>query len=300
MVGSAITRRLATESAVLLEDGGRRKLDLCRQSDVENWLAVSKPDLVFLAAAKVGGILANHEQPADFIAQNLAIQTNIMTAAAKAGVKKLVFLGSSCIYPRDCPQPMREEYLQTGPLEETNRAYATAKLAGVEMVRGYRRQYGLDYISVLPCNLYGPNDTYDEKSSHVIAALMLKVRTAIEQNLPEITVWGTGTVKREFMHVDDCADAIVHLVKTYSGESPVNIGTGEEVTIAQLAALICDIAKYKGRIAYDTAKPDGTPRKLLDITLLRAASWSHRISLYQGLQQLWTAFSWQRPSLRLA
>lgn len=287
LVGSAIVRRMAGEGAVLIEDPGRALLDLRRQADVEAFVAAQSPDVIFLAAARVGGILYNATHPADFIADNLQIETNIITAAAARGVGKLVFLGSSCIYPREAPQPLKEEYLLTGPLEETNRAYAVAKLAGIELVRSYRVQHGCDFISVLPCNLYGPNDTYDAARSHVIPALMLKVRDAVDSNAPHITLWGTGRALREFLHVDDCADAIVHLGAHYSDAMPINIGTGEDVSIADLAAMICEVAGYKGAIEYDTTKPDGTPRKVLDVTRLSAAFWKAKIPLRDGLAQVW-------------
>ncbi|MBU6235984.1 MAG: GDP-L-fucose synthase [Alphaproteobacteria bacterium] len=299
MVGAAITRRLETDGANLLPDPARATLDLRRQQDVEGWMANNKPDVIYLAAARVGGILDNATYPAEFIADNLQIETNIITAAAKLGVSKLVFLGSSCIYPKMAPQPLREEYLLSGPLEETNRAYAVAKLAGLELVRSFRLQHNCDFISVLPCNLYGPNDTYDAKHSHVIPALLLKFRAAIEEGASEITLWGTGTPRREFLHVDDCADAIVHLANTYSSDSPVNIGTGEDMTIAELADMLCAVTGFKGRIVYDTSKPDGTPRKVLDVTRLQASSWKPKIPLQQGLAQVWQAFClqpWPLPS----
>lgn len=296
MVGAALTRRLSTEGGIVLPDAPRQMLDLRRQSDVEAWLAANKPDVVFIAAARVGGILDNATHPADFIADNLQIETNIITACAKMRVSKLVFLGSSCIYPKHAPQPLKEEYLMTGPLEETNRAYAIAKLAGVEMVSAYRKQYGLDFMSVLPCNLYGPGDTYGVKNTHVIPALITRMKDAIETDSPEFEVWGTGTPLREFMYVDDCADAIIHAAK-YINQGIVNIGTGEEVSIAALITMLAEIAGYKGRIVFDPSKPDGTPRKLLDITQLRASSWHPQMPLRQGLQQVWQAFL-DQPSQR--
>lgn len=290
MAGSAITRRLRADNADIIQDPPRKTLDLRRQRDVEEWLSAFKPDLIYLAAARVGGIADNATYPADFIADNLQIQTNIITAAAKLKLRKLVFLGSSCIYPREAPQPLKEEYLMTGPLEETNRAYAVAKLAGMELIRAFRAQQGCDFISVLPCNLYGPGDTYDETASHVIPALMLKIRAAIEKDAPSISVWGSGTALREFMHVDDLADAVVHLGDSYDGAAPVNIGTGREISIAHLASMLCRIAGYKGEIEFDPGKPDGTPRKLLDITRLSASSWRPKIALEQGLQATWSWF----------
>ena len=286
MVGSALVRRIGD----VMPDPAREKLDLRRQSDVETWMRLNKPDVVYMAAARVGGIGDNANNPADFIAYNLQIQTNIITSAAKTGVQKLVFLGSSCIYPKLAPQPIKEEYLMSGPLEDTNRAYAMAKLAGIELVRSYRAQYGCDFISVLPCNLYGPGDTYDAVRSHVIPALMLKVHQAIETNAASITVWGSGRPLREFMHVDDLADACVHLADHYNDVMPINVGTGEEVTIADLARGICQVAGYTGDIKFDPTKPDGTPRKVLDLTRLSASSWRHKVSLPQGLQLVWQQF----------
>lgn len=296
MVGSALVRRLSSENINFLQDPPRESLDLRRQSDVEAWISNNKPDVVFVAAARVGGILDNAEHPADFIADNLQIETNIITAAAKAGVKKLVFLGSSCIYPKHAPQPLKEEYLLTGPLEETNRAYAIAKLAGIELVNSFRKQHGCDFMSVLPCNLYGPNDTYDVRNSHVIPALLMRMKEAMAANTPEFPVWGTGKPMREFMHVNDCADAIVHASENID-EAVVNIGTGQDISIADLVALLAEIAGYKGKIVYDPSKPDGTPKKLLDVTRLQASSWNPKIPLRQGLEQVWQAFS-HRPQQR--
>lgn len=290
MVGAAITRRLEKDGVTTIPDPSREQLDLRRQSDVEKWMQRARPDVIFLAAARVGGIADNNVSPADFIADNLQIQTNILTSAARMNVTKLVFLGSSCIYPKHAIQPMREEYLMTGPLEDTNRAYAMAKLAGVEMVRSFRAQYGCDFISVLPCNLYGPGDTYHAQHSHVIPALMLKIRVAIEQQAKSITVWGSGESLREFMHADDLADAVVHLSQNYNDASPVNIGTGEEISIRDLARMICQIAGFKGAIVYDTSKPEGVARKVLDTTRLSATFWQPAISLPVGLQQVWSQF----------
>lgn len=286
MVGSALVRRIGN----VMPDPAREKLDLCRQSDVETWMRVNRPEIIYMAAARVGGIHDNQSNPADFIAQNLQIQTNIITSAAKIGVQKLVFLGSSCIYPKLAPQPVKEEYLMSGPLEDTNRAYAMAKLAGIELVRSYRAQHGCDFISVLPCNLYGPGDTYDAVRSHVIPALMMKIHQAMITGAPSITVWGTGNPLREFMHVDDLADACVHLAKHYNDVMPINVGTGEEIKIADLARAICDVAGYTGDINFDVSKPDGTPRKVLDLTRLSASSWCHKVSLRQGLQLVWQQF----------
>lgn len=308
MAGAAITRALAARGIKTIDDPSREKLDLRCQEDVENWIRAKRPDVIYLAAARVGGIVDNAEHPADFITDNLQIETNVITAAAQARVGKLVFLGSSCIYPRMAPQPMREEDLMTGPLEDTNRAYAIAKLAGLELVRAYRQQYGCDFISVLPCNLYGPGDTYNAHRSHVIPALMLKIRAAMESDqshTSHIKVWGTGNARREFMHVDDMADAVVHLAGTYSGASPVNIGTGEEISIRDLTHMLCGIAGYKGAIAFDTSKPDGAPRKILDCTRLHATGWQYKITLNQGLDAVWqdyltTAHQTHHPRKRTA
>lgn len=290
MVGSALVRRLAHDDIVLLDDPARSLLDLRRQDDVEDWVRENKPDMIFMAAARVGGIADNAGHPADFIADNLQIETNIITAAAHAHVAKVVFLGSSCIYPKLAPQPLKEEYLLTGALEETNRAYAIAKLAGIELVRSFRAQHQCDFISVLPCNLYGPGDTYDAQKSHVIPALMLKIHNALKIKAPRISVWGTGKALREFMHVDDLADAAVHLSTHYSDAPPINVGTGQDISIAHLAQMLCRIAGYEGEIVYDSSKPDGTPRKVLDVTRLSETSWRPRISLERGLAQVWQAF----------
>lgn len=292
MAGSAIARQLSN----VISEPSREKLDLRRQADVESWMAKNRPDVIYLAAARVGGIGANTANPADFIADNLQIQTNIITTAAKLKVSKLVFLGSSCIYPREAPQPLKEEYLMTGPLEKTNRAYAMAKLAGVELVRSFREQHGCDFISVLPCNLYGPNDTYDLQHSHVIPALMLKIRLAKESNASHVTVWGSGNPMREFLHVDDMANAVIHLASHYNGSAPVNVGSGREISIAELAQILCEVAEFKGRLVFDTSKPDGTPRKVLDITRLSASSWSPKIGLRQGLRETWIEFLSSYPS----
>ena len=290
MVGAAITRRLAADGIETISDPSREDLDLRRQHDVEKWMRLKRPDIIYLAAARVGGIIDNAQRPADFIADNLQIETNIITTAAKMRVSKLIFLGSSCIYPRLAPQPMREEDLMTGPLEETNRAYAMAKLAGIELVSAFRKQHGCDFISVLPCNLYGPGDTYHAQASHVIPALMLKIRTALETNAKHITVWGSGSPLREFMHADDLAGAVVHLADVYDGASPVNIGTGEEITIRDLAHTLCEIAGFKGAIVFDASKPDGTPRKVLDSSRLHATGWTHQISLQTGLKRQWNQY----------
>lgn len=282
MVGSAICRRLETENCEVLT-AARREVDLRRQAETEEWVAAHRPDAVFLAAATVGGIYANDTRPADFIYDNLAIETNVIQAARVSGVKKLLFLGSSCIYPRLAPQPMAEEALLTGPLEPTNQSYAIAKIAGIEMCRAYRRQLGCDFISAMPTNLYGPHDNFDLESSHVVPALIVKAHNAKQSGAPEMTVWGSGSPQRELMHVDDLADALVHLMKVYSGESHVNVGTGQDVTIDELARLIRDVVGYRGALRYDTSKPDGAPRKLLDVSRLRALGWTAKMPLRDGL-----------------
>jgi GDP-L-fucose synthase len=288
MVGSAVVRRLAREKCEILT-AGRKDADLRRQGEVEAWLAKAKPDAVFLAAATVGGILANDSRPAEFIYDNLAIETNVVHAAWRAGVRKLLFLGSSCIYPRLAPQPMKEEHLLTGALEPTNQWYAVAKIAGLKMCQAYRRQYGADFISAMPTNLYGPGDTYDLRGSHVVPALILKAHTAKRSGAPSIEVWGSGTPRREFLHVDDLADALVHLMVNYSEEETINVGTGVDVTIRELAEKVCRAVGFKGGLAFDASKPDGTPRKLLDVSRIHALGWEARIGLDRGLDD---AYAW--------
>jgi len=289
MVGAALVRRLAQDGhAVLTADRGA--LDLTRQAEVEDWVAAHRPDVVMVAAARVGGIAANAARPVDFLLDNLLIETNIMAAAAALNVEKLLFLGSSCIYPRLAAQPMREDALLTGPLEPTNQWYAIAKIAGIMLGQAYRQQQGLDYISAMPTNLYGPGDNYDLESSHVIPALIRKAVAARDAGADTMTVWGTGTPLREFMHVDDLADALVFLLKTYSGHEHVNVGTGQEVTIGEVAQLICDVVGFRGKLAFDTSRPDGTPRKLMDSSRLLAMGWKPRIGLREGLESAYAAF----------
>jgi GDP-L-fucose synthase len=288
MVGSALVRRLLSENCEILT-AERATLDLTDQAQTEEWVARMRPQAVFLAAARVGGILANDSRPADFLYDNLAIETNTLHAAFRAGVEKLLFLGSSCIYPRLASQPLTEDALLTGPLEETNQWYAVAKIAGLKLCQAYRIQHGRNFISAMPTNLYGPNDNFDLRSSHVIPALMRKVHEAKRKG-SEIQVWGTGTPRREFMHVDDCADACVHLMKAYDGETHVNVGTGEEVSIRALAELLCSVIGVKPRLLFDPTKPDGTPRKLLDVSRLRALGWRHRIALSDGLASTYAWF----------
>ncbi|MGE0095213.1 MAG: GDP-L-fucose synthase family protein [Alphaproteobacteria bacterium] len=288
MVGSAVVRRLAREKCEILTVG-RKEVDLRRQDQVEAWLAKAKPDAVFLGAATVGGILANDSRPAEFIYDNLAIETNVVHAAYRVGVKKLLFLGSSCIYPRLAPQPMKEEHLLTGPLEPTNQWYAIAKIAGLMMCQAYRRQYGADFISAMPTNLYGPGDTYDLRGSHVVPALILKAHAAKQSGAKSIEVWGSGAPKREFLHVDDLADALVHLMVNYSDERTINVGTGEDVTIRELAEKVCRAVGFKGGLDFDASKPDGTPRKLLDVSRINALGWKAKTGLDQGLAD---AYAW--------
>jgi GDP-L-fucose synthase len=288
MVGSALTRRLAALGCAVLT-AGRGEVDLRRQEATEAWLAAKRPDAVFVAAATVGGILANDTRPAEFIYDNLMIAGNLVEASRRAGVKKLLFLGSSCIYPRLAPQPMTEEALLTGPLEPTNQWYAVAKIAGLKLCAAYRRQYGADFISAQPTNLYGPGDTYDLQASHVVPALMAKTHHAKATGASEVEIWGTGTPRREFLHVDDLADALVFLMERYSGELQINVGWGEDVSIRELAELIAEVVGYKGGFRYATEKPDGTPRKLLDTQRLSAMGWRPRIRLRDGLAD---AYRW--------
>ncbi|MSP89936.1 MAG: GDP-L-fucose synthase [Alphaproteobacteria bacterium] len=284
MVGAALMRRLGSTGAEILTVP-RATVDLRRQTRVEDWVAREKPDAVFVAAATVGGILANDSRPAEFLYDNLAIEANIIEASRRAGVRKLFFLGSSCIYPKFAPQPMNEDALLTGALEPTNQWYAIAKIAGIKLGQAYRRQYGCDYISAMPTNLYGPGDTYDLKASHVVPALMHKIHRAKSSGANTVDIWGTGTPRREFLHVDDLADACVFLMERYSDESHLNIGTGTDVTIRELAEMIAAAVGYTGGFQFDTTKPDGTPRKLLDVSRLAALGWRARITLADGLRQ---------------
>ena len=289
MVGSALVRRLAREGCHVLT-ATRAELDLTRQADVEAWIAKERPDAVFLAAAKVGGILANDSFPADFLYDNLILEANIIHAAHTVGVEKLLFLGSSCIYPKFADQPIVEEALLTGALEPTNEWYAIAKIAGIKLCQAYRRQHGRDFISAMPTNLYGPGDNFDLASSHVMPALIRKAHEAKVAHKPEITVWGTGTPRREFLHVDDCADACVHLMKTYSDDGHINVGSGEDITILDLTRLVCRIVGYDGAIVHDLTKPDGTPRKLMSADKLRALGWTPTIGLEDGVADAYRAF----------
>jgi GDP-L-fucose synthase len=282
MVGSALVRRLAGERCEILT-AGRAQMDLTRQGEVEAWFAAHRPQVVFLAAAKVGGILANDSFPADFLYENLMIEANVMEAAFRAGVEKLVFLGSSCIYPKLAPQPIPESALLTGPLEPTNEWYAIAKIAGIKLAQAYRRQHGCDFISAMPTNLYGPGDNFDLQTSHVLPALIRKAHEAKARGDATLTIWGTGTPRREFLHVDDCADAVVFLAQHYSGDEPVNVGSGEDITILELAKLVCEVVGFQGEIVCDTSKPDGTPRKLMSGAKLKAMGWEPTVDLRDGV-----------------
>jgi len=283
LVGSAIVRRLEREGFRNLLLATSRELDLTEQEPVRRFFRENRPDYVFLAAARVGGILANDSFPAEFIRDNLAIELNVIDSAHRAGVKKLLFLGSSCIYPKHAPQPMPEECLLTGPLEPTNQWYAVAKIAGIKLCQAYRRQYGFSAISLMPTNLYGPGDNFDLAGSHVLPALIRKFHEAKERGEETVTVWGTGTPRREFLHVDDLADACLFLMDHYDGEEIVNVGVGKDISIAELAELVRGIVGFQGRIVFDTEKPDGTPRKLLDVRRITGLGWKARISLREGI-----------------
>ena len=282
MVGAALVRRLAQEDCEVLTVG-RAQVDLRRQGEVEDWLAETKPQAVAVAAATVGGILANDSRPAEFIYDNLAIETNVIHGAWRSGVEKLLFLGSSCIYPREAPQPMTEEALLTGPLEPTNQWYAIAKIAGLKLCQAYRREHGCDFITAMPTNLYGPGDNFDLTSSHVVAALMRKAHDARVAGDDTLAVWGTGRPRREFLYVADLADALVFLLQNYSEERHVNVGTGKDMAISELAALIAEVVGFDGRLTFDPSKPDGAPRKLLDVSRLTALGWTPSTSLRDGL-----------------
>jgi GDP-L-fucose synthase len=288
MAGSSIVRRLKREECEILT-ADREDLDMTRQIEVEDWLAATKPDAIFLAAAKVGGIHANNTRPAEFLYDNLAIEANIIHAACKAGVKKLLFLGSSCIYPRAAEQPIKEEALLTGPLEPTNEAYALAKIAGIRMCQAYREQYGCDFISAMPTNLYGPGDRYDLENGHVVAALIMKVHAAEVSGAKEVVLWGTGKPLREFLYTEDLADGLVFMMKHYSGMSHLNLGSGREMTIRTLAEAIANAAGWTGAFVYDTSKPDGMPRKLMDVGRLTALGWTARTRFEDGIK---AAYDW--------
>jgi GDP-L-fucose synthase len=297
LAGSAIVRRLASEDCEVLT-ADHAVLDLTKQEPTENWVMRARPDAIFLAAARVGGIHANDRFPVDFLADNLAIELNVMRAAVTANVKKLMYLGSSCIYPRDAPQPMTEDMLLTGPLEPTNEWYAVAKIAGIKLAQAYRRQFGADFISVMPTNLYGPGDNYHPENSHVPAALIRRFHEAKERGAAQATVWGSGTPKREFLAADDLGDACVFVMKHYSGESFLNIGTGSEINIRDFAQLVAEIVGYRGRLVFDTSRSDGPPRKLLDISKLTALGWVATARLREGLAKAYADFLTRGRRLR--
>lgn len=294
MAGSAIVRRLAKEDCEVLTVD-RAQLDLLRQAEVEAWLSQTKPHAIFLAAATVGGIMANSTRPAEFIYENLTIETNIIHGAYRAGVEKLMFLGSSCIYPKLAPQPMTEDALLTGPLEPTNEWYAIAKIAGIKLCQAYRRQYGCDFVSAMPTNLFGAADRYDLKQGHVVAALIMKIAAAKHEGRDVVELWGTGTPKREFLFVDDMADGLVFLMKHYSGEPHVNIGTGKEMTIRELGERIAKAANWSGTFVFDTTKPDGPPRKVMDVSKLTAMGWRAGTPFDTAIAQ---AYRWYCDNVR--
>jgi len=290
LVGSAILRRLQRDSTVEVMTATRDQLDLRDQAAVNYWFKANRPEYIYLVAGTVGGILANSTRPAEFIYDNLLIHATVVHAAHVYGTKKLLYLGSSCIYPRASQQPMTEEQLLTGPLEPTNESYAIAKIAGIKLCQAYRRQYGSNFISAMPTNLYGPNDNFDLTSSHVLPALMRKFHDAKAAGLPEVVVWGTGSPKREFLHVDDLADACVFLMERFEDDQHINIGTGEDLSIRELAELVRSIVYPQARLMFDTSKPDGMPRKLLDVSRLHALGWRHRIGLRDGIESTYQWF----------
>jgi GDP-L-fucose synthase len=290
LVGSAITRHLQAGGFTNLLTAEREDLDLRDQAAVNRWFAANRPEYVFLVAGTVGGILANSTRPAEFIYDNMMIHATVVDAAYREGVTKLLYLGSSCIYPRECPQPMKEEYLLTGPLEPTNEPYAVAKIAGIKLCQSYRRQYGCDFISAMPTNLYGPNDNFDLTSSHVLPALIRKFHDAKAEGRSEVVIWGTGAARREFLHVDDLADACLFIMEHYDGDEHINVGTGEDLSIRELAELVREIVYPQAQLTFDTTKPDGTPRKLLDVSRLHALGWQHGIPLRQGIEATYEWF----------
>jgi GDP-L-fucose synthase len=297
MVGAALVRRLRATGCEILT-AGREEVDLVRQDAVERWMERARPHAVLLAAARVGGIVANDTRPADFIYDNLMIEANVVHAAWKTGVEKLLFLGSTCIYPRLAPQPLDEESLLTGPLEPTNEWYAIAKIAGIKLCQAYRRQHGARFISAMPTNLYGPHDNYDLLHSHVVGALMVKIHRAKLAGAPSVEVWGTGTPRREFLHVDDCADACVFLLENYDDAGIVNIGVGSDVTIAEFAETLARVIGWSGRFDYDRSRPDGTPRKLVATGRINALGWRARIGLEEGLRSAYAWFVANAPEAR--
>ena len=298
LVGSAITRRLQAGGFTNLLAAPREELDLRNQDAVNRWFAANRPEYVFLVAGTVGGILANSTRPAEFIYDNMMIHATVVDAAYREGVTKLLYLGSSCIYPRECPQPMKEEYLLSGPLEPTNEPYAVAKIAGIKLCQSYRRQYGCDFISAMPTNLYGPNDNFDLTSSHVLPALIRKFHDAKTEGRSEVVIWGTGAARREFLHVDDLADACLYIMERYDGDLHINVGTGEDLSIRELAEMVREIVHPQARLTFDTTKPDGTPRKLLDVSRLHALGWAHRIPLREGIESTYRWFLANHERLR--
>lgn len=290
LVGSAILRRLTAGGFSNILCATRDQLDLRDQAAVNYWFRANRPEYVFLVAGTVGGILANSTRPAEFIYDNLMIHGTVVHAAHQFGAKKLLYLGSSCIYPRECPQPIKEEYLLTGPLEETNEPYAIAKIAGIKLCQSYRRQYGSNFISAMPTNLYGPNDNFDLQSSHVLPALIRKFHDAKHLGVADVVIWGTGSPRREFLHVDDLADACLHLMRYYDDASHVNVGMGEDLSIEELAEMVREAVYPTARLVFDSTKPDGVPRKLLDVSCLRALGWRHRIELQDGIAQTYQWF----------
>jgi GDP-L-fucose synthase len=298
MVGAALVRALQPLGCEIVA-ARSKEVDLRRQDQVDAWVAKTKPDAVFLAAATVGGIKANSTRPAEFIYDNMMIEANVVEAARRNGTAKLMLLGSSCIYPKLAVQPLTEDALLTGPLEPTNEWYAIAKIAGIKLCQAYRKQYGCDFISVMPTNLYGPGDNFDPEQSHVVPGLIRKMHDAKAQGLKDIAAWGTGTPRREFLHVDDMADACVFLMQTYSGEGHLNIGTGEDITIRELVETVKSVVGFDGAIVFDTAQPDGTPRKLLDVSRLHALGWRHRIAFDEGLRQTYRWFQDNYAGARL-
>ncbi len=298
LVGSAVTRRLTAGGFTNLLTAERRELDLRDQGAVDRWFTDNRPEYVFLVAGTVGGILANSTRPAEFIYDNMMIHATVVHAAYREGAKKLLYLGSSCIYPRACPQPMKEEHLLTGPLEPTNEPYAIAKIAGIKLCQAYRRQYGCDFISAMPTNLYGPNDNFDLTSSHVLPALIRKFHDAKAEGREEVVIWGTGAPRREFLHVDDLADACVFIMENYDGDLHINVGTGEDLSIRELAEMVRAVVHPAAKLSFDTSKPDGTPRKLLDVSRLHALGWRHRIPLQAGIASTYAWFLEHRDELR--
>ena len=298
LVGSAITRRLRAGGFTNILTAERDELDLRDQAAVDRWFVANRPEFVFLVAGTVGGILANSTRPAEFIYDNMMIHATVVHAAYREGARKLLYLGSSCIYPRECPQPMREEHLLTGPLEPTNEPYAVAKIAGIKLCQAYRRQYGCDFISAMPTNLYGPNDNFDLASSHVLPALIRKFHDAKTAGRAEVVIWGTGSPRREFLHVDDLADACLFLMERYDGDTHINVGTGEDLSIKELAEMVREEVYPSARLTFDTSKPDGTPRKLLDVSRLHTLGWRHRTALREGIASTYRWFLDNHGQLR--